>query len=341
MIPNQNKSGNTQSSDLGDAISFASTTFEPRVFDVEHDGLKAQIILMPNGQGGMSTMSVKRTLDEYRTEPERRKGTIVVDDVDSFIALVNRDKRDESVIFASLGESPSMTAVLDYHPGSAEAGWCEDRISYAFPVSDEWTTWTEANGKEEAKSQAEFAQYLEDHIFDIGEPGAAGAIAQAFATKLGVSFAGPQRLMETSRGLSIRVEETVRNVVNLGTGEVQFVFGTENKDTNGAPLSVPAAFHIMIPIFKGGPTYSIPVRLRYRAGGGKIMWWFEMHRADLFFADASKETISRVRLADAIQADAPPSPEGESTALATTPAEPIPFGCGLPVLLGPAPAVCK
>lgn len=331
MIPNQNKSANTTSSDVGDAISFAATTFEPKVVDVEHDGLKAQIILMPNGQGGMTTMSVKHTLDEYRTEPERRRGTIVVDDVDSFIVVVNRDKREESVIFASLGESPSMTAVLDYHPGAAEAGWCEDRVQYAFPVSDEWRTWTENNGKDEAKSQAEFARFLEDHIFDIGEPDAAGAIAQAFATKIGISLAGTQRLMEASRGLTVRVEETVRNVVNLETGEMQFMFGTEHKDTNGAPLSVPAAFHILIPIFKGGASYSIPVRLRHRVGGGKVVWWFETHRADLFFDDAAKEAIARVRLNDV----------GPDTAALATKDGAISFGCGLLVLRGPAPAVCK
>jgi len=118
----------------------------------------------------------------------------------------------------------------------------------------------------------------------------------------------------------VRVEERVAKSVNLQSGEGVLEFSVEHQDAaTGAPLKVPAAFHIRIPILRGGPTYSIPVRLRYRVGGGKVSWFFQMHRPELFLLDAVDASIERVKL----DADA---------------AKPEESGCGLPVYMGNPPA---
>ncbi len=155
-------------------------------------------------------------------------------------------------------------------------------------------------------------------------------MANAFAVKLDVKFASPARLMEVARGLEVRAGQAVKNKVNLATGETEFVFEEKHTDASGAPLKTPAAFHILIPIFQGGAPYSIPVRLRYRVNAGAIVWFYELHRADLFFDDAMNDAIERTR-----------RPVEGSEALAKLPVgadgKPAAGGCGLPVMLGAPP----
>jgi len=341
MYPNSPQTSNgapRAHTDIGDALEFAAKRFEPRLLVLEHEDVKAPVIIAPNGAGAMEVYSVKDQIDEWRERPERRRGTIHAHDLDSFIALVNRDKLADSVIFARNDDKPRLTAVLDFHDNREDQGdeaqpaFCEDRIRYDFPLSDEWKAWTEHAGRENAMDQGTFAAFVEDHVFDVGEPAAAGATAQAFALKLGVSFAGPQRLMEVSRGLAVRVDEKFSNKVNLATGETQFAFTSEHKDANGAPLVVPAAFHLMIPIFKGGALCSIPVRLRYRTDKGSVVWFYELHRADLFKTDAVNDTLKRVRMLPEAHQEAK---DDEISVKLEGPGG----GCGLPVYLGAPPAV--
>jgi hypothetical protein len=57
---------------------------------------------------------------EYLTRPRRRDGKAELTSLDSFIEHVNRFKSGESVVFACDSRtSPSLTALLDYHPAGA------------------------------------------------------------------------------------------------------------------------------------------------------------------------------------------------------------------------------
>jgi uncharacterized protein YfdQ (DUF2303 family) len=286
-------------SDARSIIEFARERTEAKLVAVEATGPGVPHTFPAVFDRSGSLVSVRRLVDEWRERPARRSGRIVAHDIASFVALVNRDSGENSVIFADAGERPKLVAVLNFHAAGhgGEPAFCDDVIEYPFPLSDEWEAWVGSNGEAKKKGQAAFAEFIEDRLFDIGEPGAAGNIAKAWAEKLGVSLAGPNALMQVPKGLSVRVEETVRNVINRGTGEVSFVFTTEHKDGDGLndTVKVPSAFHIRIPILRGEVTYSIPVRLRYRAGGGKISWFYEMHRPELFLLDAVNDAIARVR----------------------------------------------
>lgn len=305
------------------------------VLEVEHDGIKASVIVTPTATGHAIT-PVKQYVDAVRERPERRTGNLLAHDLDSFIALTNRDSfAGESVIFADVADrkTPKLVAVLDFHdrrngaptPREPEADWCKDRVSYAFPLSDEWKAWMSRAGEANKMTMEAFAIFVEDHLFDIGEPAAAGAIAQAFASKLGVNFAGPSGIMALSRGLEIKVDSRLAKAVKLDTGEASFSFEENHLDKNGAPLKVPAAFHVMIPIFLGGPLYSIPMRLRYRVSGSSVSFFYEPHKPEAFFDDAIKDALERVR-----RDVNPAKPEGADEA--------PPGGCGLLVVLGSPPA---
>lgn len=290
-----------------------------QLVEVDQDGIKASVLLT-RGADGTEMTEVRDLVDQLRDHPKRREGTLTTDDLDSFIYLVNRDKKPESVIFSARGSQnePYIVAVLDFHEAGAKTPhFCKDRVRYGFPLSDEWKLWNGKNGPKGVMSQGVFAQFIEDNIFDVGEPGAAGDIAASFAQKLGVTFASPSSLMTVSRGLEVRSNQRIKESRNLENGDCSLIFETTETDKNGAALNVPTAFHLLIPIFKGGALYSIPVRLRRRVSDGSLAWWFEMHRADLFLNDAIEDALIRVR--------------GEA-------GEQSEDGTGLPVVMGTPPA---
>jgi len=268
----------------------------PTVLDLETpDGTKAPLLILPEG---LKAHSVKKLLEEFRDQPERRKGQADLTDLASFILHANRFADQDSVIFVNTLAAPSMLIVFDYHRGTentkgADSGarFCQHRGRYLFPLSDEWKTWTGANGV--VMEQARFAEFIENRIVDIDD--IPREQAKALATQLGTSYATASKLFELSRGLSIRVNSKVGQARNLASGEAQITYSSEHQDESGAPLKVPGAFVIAVPVFKGGARYQLPVRLRYRVKEQSVVWFLELYRSDLVFEHAVREACDRAK----------------------------------------------
>lgn len=262
------------------------------VITIGHDGLEAPVLLRPAGDGSIQASSVKAFLEEYRKTPEFRKGTARLGDIASYIDHTNRFKDDDSVIFASPNPAkPQLMTVFDYHCATAdgEPRNGAHRAVYDFPLSDEWIAWSRAHGQ--PMNQQAFAEFIENRILDVIEPGGElGPSTAEFARKLGdIEFATPMKVLELSRGLAVRVGTQVKQAVNLSTGEVQVLYETQNNDESGAPLKVPTAFLIAIPVFRSGIMYQVPVRLRYSVRERQIQWRVELHRAEVMLEDAFDE----------------------------------------------------
>ncbi|TIO37463.1 MAG: DUF2303 family protein, partial [Mesorhizobium sp.] len=76
--------------------------------------------------------SVKGLIEEFRQAPDRRKGTATVETLASFIALVDRHKDENSVLFGkTVWPDPKLTAVLDYDKQGVAARNRSHRIVYA------------------------------------------------------------------------------------------------------------------------------------------------------------------------------------------------------------------
>ncbi len=247
---------------------------------------ETKVLLLPEAQ------SIKPLLDEYLTQPERRKGTARLGDLASFIAHAMRFSDVNSVLFASPDpKQPSLTSVLDYHEATHEGAprFGQHRGVYAFPLSDEWVAWTTSNAK--PMDQRKFAEFIEDRVIDIlSDPSNMGARARNLAESIQVSFAPASRLLELSRGMSIRVAAKVTSAQNLATGEVQVCYATTHEgDGGGGSDKVPGAFLVGIPVFRNGAGYELPVRLRYRLSDGALSWFYELHGADRVFEHAFAE----------------------------------------------------
>jgi len=261
--------------------------------EIEDEELKAQVLLVPNESGGYHQHSVKRLLEEYRTQPERRKGTAKLTTLESFIAHTKRFKDGDSLVFMDRS-GPCLRCVFDYHRKGADGDprFGVHRGEYLFPFSDEWKAWSGSNGGK--MGQDAFAAWLEDHITEIADPAAAGEGAKAFVELLSCGFASPSKLLEVSRGLELHVGQRVKQHVRLGTGEISMAFEESHSDAGGAALKVPQAFLLALPVFRQGELYQIPTRLRYRVNQGVISWSYEMHRAQAVLDHALNEACVTV-----------------------------------------------
>lgn len=294
--------------------------FEPKLIDITdpRDKGVGKIPVLQAPQG-LQLTGVKKFLDEYLPQPERRKGTVIATSLDSFLAVVARFKDAQSVIFANADRSaPSLTAVFNYNEAGGEADqpedmlarWGDHRAKYAFPLSDEWKVWTAVNGKE--LNQLGFAVFIEDHINDVLYPSSSllGSISDAatggdfgdktpdeqlaaFAKLMGGKFALPQDLVKLSQGLTVYEGATVKDARNLNTGESSLQFTTEHMDGSGNKLEVPNLFLIGVPVFHNGPAYRIAVKLRYRLKGGSLSWYLQLHRFDKVFDHAFDEACTQ------------------------------------------------
>lgn len=288
--------------DTAVAADIAARYAKPRVIAVETpDGRKASVLVLPTG---LTAHDVKKFADAYLTAPERRQGTAKLSTLESFIEHVKRFQDEGTALFGT-PTPPALLAVYDYHhanvtdeesgdvtPGAPRFG--THRASYEFPLSSEWTAWMALNAK--PLSQADFAGFLEDRIIDVADPDSAFSNTKRFADVLGLkSFASSSKLMTLSRGLSVRVDERATEKIDIATGERTVHYQAEHNDEAGAPLEVPRAFIIQIPVFDGGVAYQLPVRLKYRLNGGRggIVWSYEIHDAKRALDDAFREACAQ------------------------------------------------
>lgn len=252
---------------------------------------------------GRRLQSLKPFHDEYRTRPERRKGTAVLEDLDSLVGFANRFKDKESALFASLVGSPSLTAVIDYHEKGEEVGGAElarfgaHRGTYSFPLSVEWRAWVAQNGK--SMGQTDFAEFIENRVADLDVEPKGDSLA--FAERTMLAFATPSRMVELSRGLTIRASSNVKSTINLSSGESQFSYEVAHVGgEDHGPLKIPGAFLIAIPVFERGEIFQIAARLRYRAVQGKVTWSYELykheHRLQIAFDEACEAAADQTGL---------------------------------------------
>ncbi len=193
----------------------------------------------------------------------------------------------------------------------------QHRAAYEFPLSDEWMAWMEMNGQQ--MLQGDFAAFLEERALDLAPPptldgtfnGQAPDLPETaseserkraefmealrtMTARLKATWAGPEKMMDLSRNLKITEHNRVEAASNIANGTGALVYVSEHTDEKGETVQVPGLFLISIPVFRGGPSYLIPVRLRYRAKG-TVVWFYDTYRHDKVFEHAFAEACTRVR----------------------------------------------
>lgn len=246
--------------------------------------------------------SPKALLEEFRLAPQRRRGTATADTLESFIALTNRHKDENSALFGrAIWPSPSLLAVLNYDAAGSEARFGDHRISYEFPLTEEFKAWVEANAR--PMGQDVFAAFLEEHAAELAAP-MDGERAE-YERLFGEAMATPQEVVMLSRHLEVHVNAKAKQGVRLQTGERQVEFSEDHVNAKGEKVSIPGVFMVSVRAFVDGEAVRIPARLRYRIAGGDIKWLYQLYRWEFFL----REQVQR-DLEEAAQKTALPSYEG-------------------------------
>lgn len=210
-------------------------------------------------------------LEDHLQQPIRKRGTVNVRDVDSFIAVVKAQATDATTLYRTV-EPPKFVAVFNDH-GKVDGtgpGWGDHLAVYACPLSPEWRAWKGADKRQ--MSQADFAQFIEDNLPDVVDPTAG-------------------EMLEVSRTLQAKKKVNFASGIRLSNGETQFTYEEKVDGTAGkGQIRVPEVFTIGVPVFEGGPRYAVKARLRYRISDqGALTMWFDLERPHKIVEDAVGE----------------------------------------------------
>lgn len=219
----------------------------------------APFIVLRNA-AGEERVEVLRAVKE---RPQRKTGTVKVDDAESFNAYYGIHGNGAPV-YAKIAPA-RFIAVLNDHTKDG-TGHRDHRLDFTLAHSQEWMTWTKHNGRDAAFGSNEaFALFLEDNAPDIVKPDPAAmlAIALNFRVKADVAFSIAQRLEDGNVELGFS-----NTVQGSATG------------AGGGKVKIPETFHIEVPVFAGlnAPRYKVEARFRYRLADGKLTLWYELVR---------------------------------------------------------------
>jgi uncharacterized protein YfdQ (DUF2303 family) len=221
-------------------------------------------------------------LEHLLPNPTRKQGNIVTTDADSFIKYVMDEKSwTGTKIYANLDSETAklgLVAVLNDH-GTTAAQWRDHRCTYDPKLSLEWKRWSEYNRRE--MNQLTFASFIEDNIGDV--------------VSVNDSPNGTQML-----GMALAFERTANKMVashvNLQSGGVRFEFVDDDTRQTKSAMEAFSRFNIGVPVFYGSESaYPVEARLKYREKDGKVIFWYELVRADRVFQTAAREVIQRIK----------------------------------------------
>lgn len=233
---------------------------------------------------GFSVENVEKML----TAPTRKRGTTVLNDAESFIAVVNDQKNASTRLYSTINP-PTFTAVFNHH--AATPGWGDHKAEYHAPLSPEWKAWTTANKRQ--TNQLEMAAFLEANMVDVAYIAKAEATADRPAE---VGSPDGATLLEICRTLEAKKKVNFKSSVRLSDGSTQFTY---DEDVSGSAvkgtLAIPDQFSIGIPVFENGDKYRVDVRFRYRiSDGGALTMWLELVREHKVIEDAVKQLRAKI-----------------------------------------------
>jgi uncharacterized protein YfdQ (DUF2303 family) len=215
-------------------------------------------------------------IEKAEPAPYRKHGTVQLGDLASFnVFVVDQGDPVNTYVYAD-PETRTLTAVLnDQAKDTAVAGWRDFRAVYTAELSREFAAWYGKNKK--VMEQEEFAVFIEDNIADVVEPSG-------------------EMLLQVALTLQAKTEVNFSSSKRLDNGQVQLTYSETIDARAGTGLiEIPNRFAIGARLFKNGEGYKVYARLKYRLGGGKLKFWYELDRPENAIEDAFQAYINHAR----------------------------------------------
>ena len=223
-------------------------------------------------------------LEHVLPAPTRKRGTTVLNDAESFVAVVLDQKSDDTRLFSTINP-PTFTAVFNH---TAEgAGWGDHKAKYNAPISPEWGAWNKADGQK--LNQVDMARFIEANMVDIAH------LKPEPDTKHPGSPDGAT-MLEICRTLEAKKKVSFKSSTRLSDGSTEFTY---DEDVSGSAIkgtmAIPEQFTIGVPVFENGEKWQVDVRFRYRIEeGGRLTMWLELVRPHKTIETAVKELRAQI-----------------------------------------------
>jgi uncharacterized protein YfdQ (DUF2303 family) len=220
-------------------------------------------------------------IDHYASNPLRKKGTITLTDVTSFVYFVKSQGTPGTVIYVTADYAKgraTITAVLNDHDNKPQ--WRDYRAVFLPIHSEPWNLWISKHNTK--MSQADFATFLEDNRRDIAD-GDGEFASPADMYKMAIEF-------ESRR--EIYVKSDVRSPMS---GTIEFTYTEKEDSATVAKMKMFERFRIGIQVYQNGKTYPIEARLKYRYPERRLIFWYELERPDVVLQTALSEAITTIQ----------------------------------------------
>lgn len=260
-------------------IDTAQEAVDPYIVD-QADG--SGIYIVRDSNGTARHLDLREQLGLLPIRPPRKTGHTTLTDVDSYIDALDKHGLPQTELYANT-KAGTIKAVINAHlsildDGATEdlAGFGDHIITLALPHTKDWTDWTKGDGN--LFGQAEFAEWIEDHLPNFVTPTGADMLelAQTFQATTKVDFASSQRIK--SGETSLLYQET----------------GTASAGKKGT-LAIPDTFTLALQPFERGETYKVQARFRYRITDGQLRLGYRLTRPDDVHRDAFDQVITKIQ----------------------------------------------
>lgn len=236
-----------------------------------HKEGEASFIVVPDNY---QVKNITADIEAAAIHPRRKTGTIQLADVSSFATFVSHQGDPDSTYIYANPDTRTLIAVLNDHEIGADTaatslpGRRDFRASYQAEYSREFANWLAKNGT--PMDQETFAVFLEDNIADIAPP------------TEGSGHPSGDTLLAVALTLQAKTEVEFKSHKRLDNGAGQLLYSEELRATAGGDgtLEIPRNFAIGVRLFKNGEGFKINARLKYRLGGGKLKFWYELDRPE-------------------------------------------------------------
>lgn len=230
------------------------------------------------------------SLEDMLERPVRKRANVGVYDSESFVAYVNRHKKDSTVIYAESDiNTQKFTAigVIDDHepeavnvanPTNNGAGRSEHWVKFIAQKSPEWIKWNKHDRVR--MSQIDFAAFIEDNLPDIQSVD--GSPSGGDMLKMAIDF-------------EATYDKKFISKINNQSGGITMEFkSTDDKETVSR-MSVFSRFTTGLKVFLNGKGYPLEARLKYKAANGELVFWYELIRPEVIFLAACDGVIAEIK----------------------------------------------
>lgn len=241
-------------------------------------------LLQPDGSG-----SWKHTrLDDLRSAPLRKQGTIRLHQLASFIDYANRHKQPGTQIIVDAdyaANSIKLKAVINGNEVDT-AGFGDHVVRFDPQTTVDWKNWTGMSGKK--VKQTELATFLTDNIANIAETNPADSSRK---------YPSAADMLEFVTNLEMTSTVRYRSGTKVQNGQVQFEYVEEGNDQTKGRLQMFERFGIGVAPYAGGQAYFLEAFLRFRINRetGELAIWFDLHRPDKVLEAATEQTILQLQ----------------------------------------------